>query len=78
MIGAIVDLVLNPGFHADVRAQMVFSVGHIIGSMKDYELLERSLNEFVTRLEPQFDVTHYSEHRPVQKLKNFGSSAYIL
>ena len=36
---------------------MAFSVGHIIGAMKDYDMLQSTLEEFVHRLEPQYDVS---------------------
>ncbi|CAD7950981.1 unnamed protein product [Amoebophrya sp. A25] len=59
VINQIVELVVNGGFHADVRPQMVFPVGHIIGAMKDHALLEQTLGQFVSKLEPQYDITTY-------------------
>jgi hypothetical protein len=36
---------------------MAFSVGHIIGALKDYDLLEKTLGQFVQTLEPKFDIS---------------------
>ena len=46
-------------YNSQVRAQMVFSAGHIIGAIKDTYELGRTLGEFVKRLEPQYDITTY-------------------
>lgn len=63
IIQRIVELVLNNGFYPDVQCQMVFSAGHIIGSIKDYDRLETTLADFCKQLEPKFDVSQAAGNR---------------
>ncbi|CAD7945036.1 unnamed protein product [Amoebophrya sp. A120] len=63
VINSIVELVLNGNFHPDVRPQLVFPVGHIIGAMRDYQTLESTLAQFVQRLEPPQSVLNYPDNR---------------
>lgn len=63
VITNIVDLVLHGDFHADVRPQLVFPVGHIIGGMRDYKQLENTLAEFVARLQPSDAVFNFPANK---------------
>jgi hypothetical protein len=48
-----------------VRTQMAFSVGHIIGAMKDYDLMFETLKDFVKTLEPNYDVEQAEGNIPI-------------